>query len=332
MPQTPKVTAYRVPGTLADDATIGTIAWSNPTNAASSNDVYASAAISTTTDLTIEDEDIKIVKGGTISGTNQSADADWPNPTDNVVTFGSASNLWGVTLKATDVNASTFGFVIACRPISDGTPISHYLQATNFGFTLPSSSKVVGVEARVERSVLTSVSSFVEGTEISTPTGVTSIEKIRRGSRVISYNTRTMKFERDRVVNIKSRVVKEVVGILTSRHLVYTTPNHRFFSSTGLIRAKDIRVGSKLYTFFTGIPVLHRVEDVNRHKGHFQVFDFQTEKNHSYVANGFVVHNKIISTGFTTAQIDYMEMRVHYQPLRDPQGAGIGGGTTVGRA
>lgn len=38
------MTETKSPGTLADDAAVGTVAWSNPSNAASSNDSYATAS------------------------------------------------------------------------------------------------------------------------------------------------------------------------------------------------------------------------------------------------------------------------------------------------
>lgn len=321
MGQAAKVTAYLNPGTLADDATIGTIAWTGATDAASSNNVYASAAMSGTTSFVVEDEDIKLVKGGVIGGNNNSADADWTT-TDAYVAFGGATDLWGQTWKATDINATTFGFVAACRRVANGSPISHYLKATNFGFALPSSSKIVGIEASFERAYANDVS-FVEGTLVTTPTNKVRIEKLGPGSRVLSYNKELNRFERDRATKIKTRIVDTVYSIQTAGKLIYATDQHQFFTPTGLVRAKYIRVGTKVRTEFTGIPIIERVERTERHKGRFRVYSIEVEKNHSYIANGFVVHNVLIS-GSTEARIDHMRLRVYYHPARDVIMCGTG--------
>lgn len=136
------------PGTMTDDAAVGTVAWSNPGNVATSNDVRAIAssggatshylncsnfgfaipAGSTINGVTVSiermsnrltavryaiDSTVSLVKGGTVSGSNK-ADlvAKWPL-TEAVATYGGASDLWGLTLTDSDVNASTFGVVLS---------------------------------------------------------------------------------------------------------------------------------------------------------------------------------------------------------------------------
>lgn len=56
----------------------------------------------------LNDSSIKIVKGGTISGTDQSAGASWGNTLADV-TFGGSSNLWGLSWTVSDINSSNFG-------------------------------------------------------------------------------------------------------------------------------------------------------------------------------------------------------------------------------
>jgi hypothetical protein len=136
------------PGTLADDSAVGTVAWSNPTNAASSNDSDASAAYSggnaqshylkatnfgfaipagaTIDGVVVEieraksgiahairDAVVSLVKGGSVSGNNK-ADlvTAWTN-TDTYITYGSSGDLWGLALAPADVNASNFGVVLS---------------------------------------------------------------------------------------------------------------------------------------------------------------------------------------------------------------------------
>jgi hypothetical protein len=133
---------------MANDTAVGTLAWSNPGNVASSNDTYAKAGptsgqynsnylkctnfgfaidsgatingvsvaierrtkASESMDTYVQDVTVKLVKGGTVSGNNKGTYESWPY-TEAVKTFGGASDLWGLTLTPSDVNASNFGVV-----------------------------------------------------------------------------------------------------------------------------------------------------------------------------------------------------------------------------
>lgn len=132
--------------TFADDGTLGTIAFSNPTNAASSNDAYASAVLllneithylkvqnfgfnipihsqidgivveierNSTVINSVTDNAIRLVlPSGAYGSTNKSAGATWPN-SDAYASFGSATDTWGETLTPVDINDVNFGVVIS---------------------------------------------------------------------------------------------------------------------------------------------------------------------------------------------------------------------------
>lgn len=134
--------------TFANDGSIGTQAWSSASNAVTSNNAWATApaqgdtrttnylkatgpsGVSLPPDAQIEgievrierrvagdigcsatDNSIRIVKGGTITGTNQSSGASWPG-SDTYATFGSSSDLWGTAWSAADIGSS-FGVVVS---------------------------------------------------------------------------------------------------------------------------------------------------------------------------------------------------------------------------
>lgn len=135
------------PATVVNDSAAGTVAWTNPSNAASSNNSYAETgtlfAASTTNYLKatnfgfaipsgatidgiavdvemmikfagadIRDQAVRIVKGGTIGATDKSrAGVDWPSA-DAYITYGSSSDLWGESWTDSDINSSNFGFAI----------------------------------------------------------------------------------------------------------------------------------------------------------------------------------------------------------------------------
>jgi len=152
----------RSPGTMADDATVGTRTWTNPTNIASSNDSYATASGGITVNYshylkatnfsftipsgaTINgivaeferkwsgfppgpfDNEIKIVKSdATIGATNRSAGATW-SMTESYVSFGSSSDLWGETWDDTKINDVDFGVVISAGFNGDGDTCTAYV-------------------------------------------------------------------------------------------------------------------------------------------------------------------------------------------------------------
>ena len=144
------------PGTIADDSSFGSVAWSNPGNAASSNNSYATASISTgsnshylkftnwgasiptgatingitveievscvfTPGISVNDVRCRLVKAGTIQSTDRNSVTGWTT-TDTYLSHGGSSDLWGGTWLDTDINNSGFGFVIAA--LQNGGPVT----------------------------------------------------------------------------------------------------------------------------------------------------------------------------------------------------------------
>ncbi len=152
------------PGTMNDDNSFGTIAWSNPNNAKNSDNSYATA--STTNDnvyshylkatnfgfsipsgVTIEgiyveierkknagstfvfDEVVKIVKSDSSLG-SENKFIDYPAgqfpETDTYQGYGDANDLWSEAWTPSDINNSNFGVVYSCEFSSpSGTPIAY---------------------------------------------------------------------------------------------------------------------------------------------------------------------------------------------------------------
>lgn len=73
--------------------------------------------------LTVADSAIYLTKDGTNTvGNNKSTGAAWATSDNNTTTdFGGASDLWGTTLTAAEVNASTFGVMISPSLTSSST-------------------------------------------------------------------------------------------------------------------------------------------------------------------------------------------------------------------
>jgi len=60
------------------------------------------------------DDEIKIIKGGTLGTTDKAQAGAW-GTTEQVITYGSDSDLWDLSWTAADINASTFGVSIAAN-------------------------------------------------------------------------------------------------------------------------------------------------------------------------------------------------------------------------
>ena len=132
----------RFAGTTINDAGIGSIAWTTPENAATSNDSYATASGSaasnyskasdfgfsipggaTINGILVEwevasdgaatnDNAARIVKGGTIGSTDRSNATFWTG-TDTFLSHGGSSDLWGETWTASDINDTFFGAALS---------------------------------------------------------------------------------------------------------------------------------------------------------------------------------------------------------------------------
>lgn len=160
-------------GTGADDATVGTVAWTNPGNVTTDDGNYATANL---TGAGEKESSIKLVKGGVISGPDKTTDAtigtieayysyNWSIPAD-------------LALSDTDVAAANFGFVVSYKESSFGSPVSHYLKGTNFGFSLPAGATVTNVllEVKIFDNVGTASVNFARMTITYTPPAVSFVQ------------------------------------------------------------------------------------------------------------------------------------------------------------
>lgn len=156
-----------LPGTGADDATVGTVVWTSPGNITLDDGSIASAsgmasstshyikgtnfsfsipAGATINGILVEwkvaggatgstQNSIKMVKGGTISGNNKSTGANLPIATPAYVSFGGSADLWGLSWTVSDINASNFGTVFASTQAAADLGIQHKADAVRITIT-----------------------------------------------------------------------------------------------------------------------------------------------------------------------------------------------------
>lgn len=146
-------TGWVSPGTVVSDDTIGSVAWSNPSNATSSNDSYATVDPGGADQF--QDYQVKIVKSdGSIGSTNKGGSNIIPL-SDTYITYGGSEDLWSEAWSVSDINDSDFGVVYSVA--GGDNYYSEYLKATSFGFEIPTGSTIDGIEVRVEHSYYSSM-------------------------------------------------------------------------------------------------------------------------------------------------------------------------------
>lgn len=168
-------TPTNLTGTGANDSSIGTQAWSNPTNIQTDDGDIASVAMSsgassseylTATNFGfsvpagatilgvtatfgkqrdglggfVTDNVVSLVKGGTVIGNNKAGQGWTGTRTD--YTYGAGDDLWGTSLTVSDVNASNFGVAIAAMSANPVTPSTAYVYTVRVTvyYSIPSSA------------------------------------------------------------------------------------------------------------------------------------------------------------------------------------------------
>lgn len=149
---------------LAANYGSGSWVWFYPTRVYANDTNYC--YLGTLDDTPIE-SDINIVKAdGSLGSTNRASLATWrttPEPDYmgddwNVVanpgytTYGGATDLWGETWTAANINDPDFGVAIRLKKVSAGL-YTNYLKVTNFGFNIPETAVIKGIKMEMERWV-----------------------------------------------------------------------------------------------------------------------------------------------------------------------------------
>ena len=78
-------------------------------------------------DEIMKDTIVRLVIGGTITGSNYKSALAWPDAVDGTITYGGATDLWGTTISVAEVEASTFGIVLAVKMYDTGLNTGAYV-------------------------------------------------------------------------------------------------------------------------------------------------------------------------------------------------------------
>ena len=167
---------YNTPGTVADagagSPSGSTITWTNPGNATTSDDTYATASFTTSLSSSsylkatnfgftipsgstiqgitvgierkasgneLQDKYVQIIKSdGSIGTTNKALAVDWG--TETTISYGSTSDLWGETWTYSDINNSNFG--VALSVYEAGSSAARTASVDSFTITITYTSDV----------------------------------------------------------------------------------------------------------------------------------------------------------------------------------------------
>ena len=134
---------------------------------------------------------------------------------------------------------------------------------------------------------------FPAGTMVITPTGKKPIEKIKVDDLVLTHKGRYRKVLKSGLTGFK-----RVYGVIADYMCVYATWNHKFLvekpSGFDWIAFCGLRLGDWLWVYDE-----NKVSFFNKQitaikcgsKEPVPVYDLTVEEDHSFIANGFVVHN-----------------------------------------
>lgn len=146
----PTTTGFKTPATIVS-GTGGVFAWANPSNAGAEDGAYAEAAVAGATTLlsaplratnfgfalgdvpanshilgievivkraavggTVRDASLKLYRNGVLGAIDKAfTGTDWPGSLTNSSAYGTTTSLWGLTVRDTDLRASTFGLELS---------------------------------------------------------------------------------------------------------------------------------------------------------------------------------------------------------------------------
>ena len=136
---------------------------------------------------------------------------------------------------------------------------------------------------------------FPAGTQISMMYSKKPIEEIEVGDYVITHNKRAMKVVKSGMTGHKH--VYRLESALGNM-VVYATPNHKFLKYTPSgniwVQLSELKVGDELIAYSDDMRTFARImigKISQPIKNAVPVYDLTVEGDHSFVANGFVVHN-----------------------------------------
>lgn len=129
---------------------------------------------------------------------------------------------------------------------------------------------------------------FAAGTLIETASGPVRIEKVRPGDTVIAYSEEGLVQARVREFYEKK---DRLHVIRTGKGRVIATPEHPFLTRDGFTEVRGLKKGTEVAFLEEGRRVWTRIKSI-KPGGVAPVYNLEVDPPHTFIADGFVVHNK----------------------------------------
>lgn len=142
------------------------------------------------------------------------------------------------------------------------------------------------------RSRSTSGSCFPAGTRIATPNGDTPIETLLPGDEVLAVDANG----KSKAVKVKVFMAKRsaLLTLQTDNGSLHTTEDHPLMLPDNSFRpAGELKEGDHVMVWKDEKLVASKIGSITHQQGEQTVFNLEVEEPHTFIADGFVVHNKI---------------------------------------
>jgi PKD repeat protein len=126
---------------------------------------------------------------------------------------------------------------------------------------------------------------FIAGTLIQLPSGIKSIEDIKVGDVVTSFDLKTNSIKESNVTRL---TIHDDFSYMIINGIIKTTSNHPFYSDGNWTEAGNLSVGDKIL-HVDGLE--HTIETIELSDESATVYNFEVEGTHNYFAEGYLVHN-----------------------------------------
>lgn len=246
-----------------------------------------------------------------LSGSYFGAQLNTVAPVSNLK-YSSAKDAMSALIKAANVDTFCIGSVsIPQKNYNIGHP---YFKASgvlswNENRCIEGSIDLITGETNVSQGFCYIEFCFLKGTQVTKPDGTTiSIENVKSGERILSFNTNTMKSVEDIVLKVDSVIHNDLVTIsFNDKTINKSTSDHPYFvKGKGWcslkpietfkkynIRTAQIQIGDTCFKYFNNLLKEVIVKSISVNVLPVMTYNISSlKKNHCFFANGILVSNE----------------------------------------
>ena len=136
------------PETITNDATVGTVDWTNLNNAKVNDAAYADVQVDAGA-VSLYENSVRLFRAGVVAGDEKSDGSEIAIGDTSYSGYGGNGDNWGASLTPAIINSANFGVGISVKDAGGTT--SKYLLASNWGFSIPAGATILGVYVEIER-------------------------------------------------------------------------------------------------------------------------------------------------------------------------------------